>query len=103
MINVYITDAGIEIKGHAAVHNTVLGCSEPCARISTVADMIEHLLDDKIDERVKVSGHTILRFAKLTKSERITLDKCYEYIVALTSPEMYHRTIFVTDARKVEI
>lgn len=95
MINITLYDNGFEATGHARAGQFN---NEPCARVTTVGSMIEHVFLDKVSEdSYGTHGKTYIMFTSLTASQKKQLHKMQDYFLSLE--KAYSRMIQVSDRR----
>lgn len=92
MIDITIDGYSVKIIGHARQGFD----TQPCARVSTVHQIMGKLLIDKVKEYDDQSGYSYIKLDGLNKTEIDMFNKLCECYDELASPELYNRLIRVT-------
>lgn len=91
MINITITNNSIDSSGHAQ--------NEPCARVSTVLQLVGSMLE-KVEDFKVLPGRTTLKIESMTKTERKYYNICCDALVEFGGPNLYPNMVKVTDNRE---
>lgn len=87
MIDVYIDGYSVKITGHSD--------TQPCARVSTVHQLMGRLTAENVSEYTDITGLSTITLDSPTDSNAAIFDSLCGYYDDLAAPDMYHRMIRV--------